>query len=101
MLVGLACGVDALMLGEYFAGFTESAGPLVEMDVPLNLPMYPELERARVQLKKYWGEGSLEAMNIARYTCPANASKIAKNFAIVVTGEISPGPSVVRVAKLK
>ena len=37
-------------------------------------------------------------MNVARYTCPINVSRIAKNFAQVLTGVISPGPRVVSVA---
>ncbi|MBN2458507.1 IMP dehydrogenase [Candidatus Woesearchaeota archaeon] len=54
MVVALAIGADALMLGSFFAQFTESAGPL---------RTHPKLG----PLKEYWMEASPKAKNMGRY----------------------------------
>ncbi|MEU4560763.1 IMP dehydrogenase [Actinoplanes sp. NPDC023936] len=53
MAIAFAFGADFLMLGRYFARFTESPAPLVKV-------------RGQA-LKEYWGEGSARARNAARY----------------------------------
>ncbi|GIE88948.1 IMP dehydrogenase [Actinoplanes regularis] len=53
MAIAFAFGADFLMLGRYFARFTESPAPLVKI-------------RGQA-LKEYWGEGSARARNVARY----------------------------------
>jgi len=54
MVVALAIGADCLMLGSYFAQFTEAAGPLRN---------HPKLG----PLKEYWMEASNRAKNYGRY----------------------------------
>jgi IMP dehydrogenase len=54
MVVALAIGADALMLGGFFAHFTEAAGPLRRH--PQHGP-----------LKEYWMEASAKARNLGRY----------------------------------
>lgn len=53
MAIAFAFGADFLMLGRYFARFTESPAPQVKI-------------RGQI-LKEYWGEGSARARNAARY----------------------------------
>ncbi len=53
MAVAFAFGADFLMLGRYFARFTESPAPQVKVSGKI--------------LKEYWGEGSTRARNAARY----------------------------------
>jgi IMP dehydrogenase len=54
MAIALSIGADALMLGSFFAQFTESFGPL---------RMHPKLGA----LKEYWMEASAKAKNMGRY----------------------------------
>ena len=53
MAIAFAFGADFLMLGRYFARFTESPAPQVNVSGQV--------------LKEYWGEGSKRARNAARY----------------------------------
>ncbi|BCY10058.1 IMP dehydrogenase [Actinoplanes sp. L3-i22] len=53
MAIAFAFGADFLMLGRYFARFTESPAPLVKIGGQV--------------VKEYWGEGSKRARNAARY----------------------------------
>ncbi len=55
MSVALALGADSLMMGNFFARFTESAGNLVR-------------NAAGEIVKEYWMEGSMRALNTRRYT---------------------------------
>ena len=54
MLIALTIGADCLMLGSFFAQFTEAAGPLRK---------HPKLG----PLKEYWMEASNKARNYGRY----------------------------------
>jgi len=54
MSVALALGADAVMMGNFFARYTESQGNLVRND-------------AGEIVKEYWMEGSLRAHNMRRY----------------------------------
>ena len=54
MSVALALGADALMVGNFFARYTESAGNLVR-------------NAAGEIVKEYWMEGSMKARNFRRY----------------------------------
>ncbi len=54
MSVALALGADALMMGNFFARYTESAGNLVR-------------NAAGEIVKEYWMEGSMKARNFRRY----------------------------------
>jgi len=54
MSVALALGADALMMGNFFARYTESAGNLVR-------------NAAGEVVKEYWMEGSMRAFNMRRY----------------------------------
>lgn len=55
MSVALALGADSLMMGNFFARYTESAGNLVR-------------NAAGEIVKEYWMEGSMRAFNTRRYT---------------------------------
>jgi len=52
--VALALGADSLMMGNFFARYTESAGNLVR-------------NAAGEIVKEYWMEGSMRAHNMRRY----------------------------------
>ena len=54
MSVALALGADALMMGNFFARYTEGAGNLVR-------------NAAGEIVKEYWMEGSMKARNFRRY----------------------------------
>lgn len=54
MVVALALGADSLMMGRFFAGFTESAGPARRHPV-------------HGSVKEYWMEASDKARNYGRY----------------------------------
>ena len=54
MSVGLALGADAIMMGNFFARYTESAGNLVR-------------NAGGEIVKEYWMEGSSKARNHRRY----------------------------------
>ncbi len=54
MSVALALGADTLMMGNFFARYTESAGNLVR-------------NAAGEIVKEYWMEGSMKARNFRRY----------------------------------
>ncbi|MSR81427.1 MAG: CBS domain-containing protein [Candidatus Latescibacteria bacterium] len=54
MAVALALGADAIMMGNFFARYTESAGNLVR-------------NAAGEVVKEYWMEGSMRARNFRRY----------------------------------
>jgi IMP dehydrogenase len=53
MAIAFALGTDFVMLGRYFARFTESPSPLVRVGGQF--------------FKEYWGEGSARARNVTRY----------------------------------
>ena len=58
MIIALAMGANCLMLGSFFAKFTEAVGPLRQ---------HPQLG----PLKEYWMEASSKARNYGRYdSCP-------------------------------
>ena len=54
MSVALALGADAIMMGNFFARYTEGAGNLVR-------------NAAGELVKEYWMEGSMKARNFRRY----------------------------------
>jgi IMP dehydrogenase len=62
MAIAFALGTDFVMLGRYFARFTESPSPLVRVGGQF--------------FKEYWGEGSARARNVTRYE-PGGGSKLA------------------------
>lgn len=55
MSVALALGADSMMMGNFFARYTESAGNLVR-------------NAAGEIVKEYWMEGSMRAFNMRRYS---------------------------------
>jgi IMP dehydrogenase len=66
MAVAFALGADLLMMGKYFAGFTESPQPLTERPFKVAEDS-EEISRVNAFVKPYWGEASARAKNIRRY----------------------------------
>lgn len=67
MAVALALGADLLMMGKYFAGFTESPQPLTERPFKVVADGQEEISSVSAFVKPYWGEASARAKNIRRY----------------------------------
>lgn len=67
MAVALALGADLLMMGKYFAGFTESPQPLMERPFKIIAEGTEEMSSVTAFVKPYWGEASQRAKNIRRY----------------------------------
>jgi IMP dehydrogenase len=67
MSVALAMGADLLMMGKYFAGFTESPQPLTERPFQVVSDSTDEVRTVNAFVKPYWGEASPRAKNIRRY----------------------------------
>ena len=65
MAVALALGADVLMMGKYFAGFTES--PTVAYQKKLPVVFGGASSQVSVTVKPYWGEASAKAKNVRRY----------------------------------
>ncbi|MEM7819228.1 MAG: IMP dehydrogenase [Candidatus Aenigmatarchaeota archaeon] len=66
MVIALAIGADALMMGKYFNQFFEAEGtPLDAEKKPIDKPDERENE---IKYKEIWGEGSRRAMNLGRYS---------------------------------
>jgi IMP dehydrogenase len=59
IMVAIALGADAVMMGRFFAQFTESAG---------NLRQHPSLG----PVKEYWMEASARARNYGRYSASSD-----------------------------
>lgn len=66
--VALALGADLIMMGKFFAGFTESANPLVSKKFRV-IPEGPasRIKEVTVYVKEYWGEASVRARSFRRY----------------------------------
>ncbi|MCK4714550.1 MAG: IMP dehydrogenase [Candidatus Aenigmarchaeota archaeon] len=67
MAVAFALGADLLMMGKYFAGFTESPQPLTERPFKVMEEGSEEISTINAFVKPYWGEASPRARNIRRY----------------------------------
>jgi IMP dehydrogenase len=68
MAVAFALGADLIMMGKYFAGFTES--PTEVMTKTYNVMARDASERisqVNAYVKPYWGEASPKAKNLRRY----------------------------------
>lgn len=68
MAVAFALGADLLMMGKFFAGFTESANPLISKKFKI-LPegLTSTIKEVTVYVKEYWGEASTRAKSLRRY----------------------------------
>jgi IMP dehydrogenase len=68
MAVAFALGADLLMMGKFFAGFTESANPLISKKFKV-IPEGPtsSIREVTVYVKEYWGEASERAKSFRRY----------------------------------
>lgn len=68
MIIAYAFGLDLIMMGKYFAGFTESPGELTPKEVQVIVnPLTMETTRMIAYFKPYWGEASARGRNIGRY----------------------------------
>ncbi len=68
MAVAFALGADAVMMGKYFAGFTESPTQLMHKTYSvINPDGSGRIERVTAYIKPYWGEASMKAKNLRRY----------------------------------
>ena len=67
MAVAFALGADLIMMGKYFAGFTESPQPLMERPFRVIADNPKEISTVNAFVKPYWGEASARARNIRRY----------------------------------
>jgi IMP dehydrogenase len=67
MAVAFALGTDLIMMGKYFAGFTESPQPLMERPFKVIAEVTEEISSVSAFVKPYWGEASLKAKNLKRY----------------------------------
>ncbi len=67
MAVAFALGADLLMMGKYFAGFTESPQALVERPFRVIADGPEDMSTVNAFVKPYWGEASARAKNIRRY----------------------------------
>ena len=66
MAIAFALGSDVIMMGKYFAGFTESPQPLAERQFRVT-DESEEISSVSAMVKPYWGEASARAKNIHRY----------------------------------
>lgn len=66
MAIAFALGADLIMMGKYFAGFTESPQPLAERPFRV-MDDSEEISSVSAFVKPYWGEASARAKNIRRY----------------------------------
>jgi IMP dehydrogenase len=67
MAVAFAVGADLIMMGKYFAGFTESPQPLMERPFQVVPGNNEDMTTVNAFVKPYWGEASSRARNIRRY----------------------------------
>ncbi len=67
MAIAFALGADMIMMGKFFAGFTESPMPLTERSFKVSSEEGSELSEVRAYVKPYWGEGSERAKSMKRY----------------------------------
>ncbi len=67
MAVAFALGADLIMMGKYFAGFTESPQPLMERPFKVIANGTDGISYVNAFVKPYWGEASARAKNIRRY----------------------------------
>jgi IMP dehydrogenase len=68
MAIAFAVGADTLMMGKYFAGFTESPTQLMEKRFRvLSNGQKSRISEVTAYVKPYWGEASARAKNIHRY----------------------------------
>jgi IMP dehydrogenase len=67
MAIAFALGADLIMMGKYFAGFTESPTPLTERNFRISSDDSSDLSEVSAYVKPYWGEASPRARNIRRY----------------------------------
>ncbi len=66
MAVAFALGADTIMMGSYFAGFTESGGNIVSKRFKI-ISDEGKISAIFANVKEYWGEASLHAKNLRRY----------------------------------
>lgn len=67
MAIAFALGADLIMMGKFFAGFTESPMPLTERRFRISSEEGSELSEVSAYVKPYWGEGSARAKSLKRY----------------------------------
>ena len=68
MAIAFALGADTIMMGKYFAGFTESPTQLTEKRFRVSgHDAKNRIEEVSAYVKPYWGEASARAKNIRRY----------------------------------
>jgi len=68
MAIAFALGADVIMMGKYFAGFTESPTPLIDKRFKVMAQESKgKIEEITAYVKPYWGEASARAKNIRRY----------------------------------
>lgn len=67
MSIAFALGADLIMMGKYFAGFTESPTPLMERSFRVLSEDSDGLSEVTAYVKPYWGEGSARAKSMKRY----------------------------------
>jgi IMP dehydrogenase len=68
MAIAFALGADLIMMGKYFAGFTESPTQLTTKTYSvMSRDPSERVEKVNAYVKPYWGEASLRAKNLRRY----------------------------------
>ncbi len=68
MAIAFALGADLIMMGKYFAGFTESPTPLTERRFRISSDdSSGEVSEVSAYVKPYWGEGSERAKSLKKY----------------------------------
>ncbi len=68
MAIAFALGSDTIMMGKYFAGFTESPTQLTEKRFRVSgHESRSKITEISAYVKPYWGEASARAKNIRRY----------------------------------
>ncbi len=67
MAIAFALGADLIMMGKFFAGFTESPMPLTERRFRISSEDSSDLSEVSAYVKPYWGEGSARAKSMRRY----------------------------------
>jgi IMP dehydrogenase len=68
MAIAFALGADLLMMGKYFAGFTESPTQLTTKTYNvMSRDSSERVSQVNAYVKPYWGEASPKARNLRRY----------------------------------
>lgn len=68
MTIAFALGADTIMMGSFFAGFTESPTPLRQRMFRVASDQGDRIEQVNAYVKDYWGEASPKAKNLHRYS---------------------------------